>query len=81
VVAVGVPHDAIQVDPLSLIRKGLNLKGSLTGAASDLHEMMRLVQRHQIIPDVQLGGLEDIPEMFARCCAGTSVGKLGAVIA
>ncbi|KAF5556072.1 alcohol dehydrogenase [Fusarium napiforme] len=80
VVAVGVPHDAIQVDPLSLIRKGLNLKGSLTGAASDLEEMMRLVQRHQIIPDVQLGGLEDIPEMFARCCAGTSVGKLGAVI-
>ncbi|KAF5708054.1 alcohol dehydrogenase [Fusarium mundagurra] len=80
VVAVGVPRDAIQVDPLSLIRKGLNLKGTLTGAASDLEEMMRLVQRHQIIPDVQLCGFEDIPEMFARC-AGTSIGKLGAVIA
>lgn len=80
VVAVGVPRDAIQVDPLCLMRKGLTIKGTLTGGAQELAEMMRMVQKHRIIPDVELGSLEDLPELFARSTRGTSVGKLGAVI-
>ncbi|KAK4934856.1 hypothetical protein LTR10_023975 [Elasticomyces elasticus] len=81
IVAVGVPHAPIPLSIVTFVLKAIVLKGTQTGNPLDLREMIQLVQQHQIIPEVELGSLEDIPTMFAKLAEGKTTMKMAATIA
>ncbi|KIW80205.1 hypothetical protein Z517_06820 [Fonsecaea pedrosoi CBS 271.37] len=76
-VTVGVPHGPIQFNLLPMIQKMVVVKGTQTGCPLELREMLDVVQRHRIIPEVEISDLEAVPDLFAKLVEGKTTTKLG----
>ncbi|KAH6988306.1 chaperonin 10-like protein, partial [Ilyonectria sp. MPI-CAGE-AT-0026] len=76
IVAVGVPASPINAAILKFVQKALTLRGTQTGSPQEIREMMDVVAKHNIIPDIKLHTLEDLPDLFETFAQGKANGKL-----
>ncbi|KAF9886964.1 hypothetical protein FE257_010705 [Aspergillus nanangensis] len=76
---VGVPHQPISVSIVKLVKKALRLQGTQTGNPREIHDMMKLVTKHRIIPEVELHAITEVPELMAALAGGKLQAKTGIV--
>ena len=77
VVAVGIPHAPIAVDILAMVKKALQLQATQSGNPKELREMLRIAAEHQIVPEIDLYTLDDVPKLMASLAKGEFSQKVG----
>ncbi|TQB71120.1 hypothetical protein MPDQ_007776 [Monascus purpureus] len=54
IVTVGVPYQPVGVEMASLVKRRFKLQGTQTGNPVDIRQMMRLVEKCHVMPEVEL---------------------------
>ena len=79
IITVGVPHEPVQVNVLSSVRKNLRMQGTQAGSPLNLWQMMEAVEAISIIPDVQNMPFKSLPDFMDTMADGKATGKVGVV--
>lgn len=76
-VAVGLSTDAwIEADVMLTVSKALRVVGSFVGNRQDAVEALDFVARGKVVPQVEVGKLEDVGEVFGRLERGEVSGRV-----
>jgi D-arabinose 1-dehydrogenase-like Zn-dependent alcohol dehydrogenase len=66
-----------EISILKFVKKNLKLQGTQSGTPLELREMMKIVEEHNIVPEIELKGIEDVPEMMNKLADGSATNKMG----
>lgn len=68
IVCVGLPPDSFMfpMSPIHLANRGLVVKGSSTGTAEQMDELLRFAEEGLITPRIEVHGFEDAPEIVRQ---------------
>jgi uncharacterized zinc-type alcohol dehydrogenase-like protein len=65
-VLVGVPEDALPVQPFAIIGRRRRLAGSLIGGIAETQEMLDFCARHGVLADIETVAMADINKAWER---------------
>ncbi|KTD66824.1 zinc-type alcohol dehydrogenase-like protein [Legionella steelei] len=65
-VVVGIPEEAIPINPFSMISKRRSLSGSLIGGIKETQEMLDFCGKHNIVSDIELIPIQQVNEAYER---------------
>jgi propanol-preferring alcohol dehydrogenase len=75
-VLVGLLAEQVPLLPLVSVVSGLTIKGSYNGSAQAYGECLDLMARGILTPEVQIGSVEDLPDVLRRLDEGGIQGRM-----
>ncbi len=74
-VLVGLPHQSWELPVVDAVLKGITIRGSYLGTASDLAEVFRLAELGAVRPQVETYDLAETPALLERMARGQLHGR------
>lgn len=65
-VVVGIPEEAIPINPFSMIFGRRSIAGSLIGGIKETQEMLDFCGKHNIVSDIELISIQEVNEAYER---------------
>jgi uncharacterized zinc-type alcohol dehydrogenase-like protein len=68
--SVGLPEQPLSIAPFSILANRRSLAGSMIGGMAETQEMLDYCAEHNIVSDIELTSIDNLPEAYERVIKG-----------